>query len=280
MSIKVVSYNAELAEIVRNERIKGKKVGFVPTMGALHQGHLSLIETCKKHADFIICSIFVNPTQFNQASDLENYPRTLTKDLEQLENAECDVVFTPSADEVYRDETPLNFDFNGIDLPMEGANRPGHFEGVVRVVKRLFEIVNPDLACFGEKDFQQLAVINHMVQYYKMPIEIIGCPIIRETNGLAMSSRNVRLSEQDTLDALTLSQALKSIQVNKANMSLEECLKLAQQGLSDQVLLEYLEIADASSLLSASDWSTSKNLRAFIAAQVGDVRLIDNLELT
>jgi pantoate--beta-alanine ligase len=278
--IKVISLNDELAEIVQNERIKGKTVGFVPTMGALHQGHLSLIEACKKNADFVICSIFVNPTQFNQTSDLDNYPRTLNSDLTQLAAVNCDLVYTPSIEEVYKNEAPINFDFAGLDLPMEGANRPGHFEGVVRVVKRLFEIVQPDISCFGIKDFQQLAIIKHMVEFYQMPIEIISCPIIRETSGLAMSSRNVRLSSEDVIAALTLSKALKSIQLNSSMQNVEACLVAARKILSENVELEYLEIADSNTLLAATEWSSSNNLRAFVAARVGDVRLIDNMELT
>ncbi|MBL4705398.1 MAG: pantoate--beta-alanine ligase [Flavobacteriales bacterium] len=274
-----MSLNTELRNFIRSARQKGLKVGFVPTMGALHQGHLSLIEEAKKKSDLVICSIFINPKQFNVASDLNNYPRTMDEDLKMLASVECDVAFTPSTGEVYQKEVPFEFDFNGLDTPMEGANRPGHFKGVVQVVKRLFEIVEPDIACFGLKDFQQYSIIKQLVRYYGLPIEIIGCPIIREENGLAMSSRNVRLSDKEASDALALSKSLRMIKKNYLQLSLKESKIMAIETVKQYAELEYLEIAEPTSLKTANNWADANHLRAFIAAKVGPVRLIDNLEI-
>lgn len=279
MRIKVCSTAAEIGEVVRHYKKEGKSVGFVPTMGALHNGHISLITEAQKHADIVICSIFVNPTQFNEKTDLEKYPRTLQADVELLENANCDYVYAPTPEDVYKDEKTYEFDFKGLNEVMEGPNRPGHFEGVVQVVKRLFEIVSPDYACFGLKDFQQFAILRHMTNYFGFETKIIGCPIIREENGLAMSSRNRRLSEEDITKSLVLNRVLHFVKDNYQTLSVDDINNLARNWLSVHSELEYFSIHDSITLRPISKWEESNNPRAFIATWVGDVRLIDNMEV-
>lgn len=265
--------------MLANERVTGHKVGLVPTMGALHQGHISLIKRAKAASNFVVCSIFVNPTQFNDPKDLEKYPRTLEADLHKLAEAGCNLVYTPEIDEIYKNEADFEFDFAGLDQPMEGANRPGHFEGVVRVVKRLFEIVKPDVACFGLKDFQQFAIIKQLVRYFDLPIELIGCPIIREPNGLAMSSRNVLLSDDEVTRALSLSRSLNMVKTQFPHKTIEELKDLAIRALKNDVEVEYFEIAEPEFLTPIEDKSEAEHARAFVAARVGKVRLIDNVEI-
>ncbi len=248
-------------------------------MGALHEGHVSLIREAQRHCEVVICSIFVNPTQFNDVKDLDKYPRTLDHDLVKLEQCGCNIAFTPTVTSVYKDEQAFEFDFNGLDETMEGANRPGHFMGVVRVVKRLFEIVTPDLACFGLKDFQQFAIIKELVRQFKFPIEIIGCPIIREESGLAMSSRNVRLSDEEKERALVLYRVLNHVRSHWNTMTVDEAKQYAMDELSKFSRPEYFEIAESTFLKPVKNWDAATNLRAFVAAHVGDVRLIDNMAL-
>lgn len=258
-----------------------KKIGFVPTMGALHQGHLSLVEHSEKENDFNIVSIFVNPTQFNNSADLEKYPRTELADMKLLEEIGCDAVFIPTVDEIYPNGSHSEkFDFNGLEFQMEGKFRPGHFDGVGTVVKRLFGMIKPDNAYFGEKDFQQLRIIQQMVNSEKMNVRIVPVPIKREKDGLAMSSRNLRLTAEMRNEAPLIYKILKESKDYFKNHSVKETEKFAKKRFDQTALrLEYFEIADEETLESAHQNPDSKHLRAFVAAFAGDIRLIDNLRI-
>lgn len=279
--MKVYSTISELQDALNLLKKNGAKIGFVPTMGALHNGHISLVKESNNQCDITIVSIYVNPTQFNNSSDLEHYPRTLEQDLLLLEKENCDIVFTPSNEEIY----PNNFDKISLNLGqlaeiMEGKFRPGHFEGVVNVVYRLFDIVKPNKAFFGLKDFQQVAVIKYMVKELNLPVEIIPCPTLREDGGLAMSSRNLRLSEQDKANALILFKTLDFAKsLTKQGRSPKEVQKEAVKFFKASNLeLEYFEIVDPITLTSLeNEWVN--NSTACIVAYCNDVRLIDNLEL-
>jgi pantoate--beta-alanine ligase len=257
----------------------GKTVGFVPTMGALHDGHCSLIREAKEVCDVVVCSIFVNPTQFNETSDFSNYPRTIDADIDILERENCDILFHPSHKEVYpKNIAPTDFDFGKLELVMEGEHRPGHFKGVAMVVKRLFEMVQPDQAFFGLKDYQQFLIIRELTNQLSLSIKITGCPIVRENSGLAMSSRNQHLSEQQKEGATVLHRMLHDLKQNteKESVALEKqkiTAAVTQAGLE----IEYIEIADANSLQPISDWDSTRPTNAFIAAFTGPVRLIDNM---
>lgn len=258
------------------------QIGFVPTMGALHQGHLSLIKQSQAENDISIVSIFVNPTQFDNLEDLEKYPRHLDNDLEQLKSVNCDIVFTPSANDLYNNEvTASQFNFGGLEDQMEGAFRKGHFDGVGTIVKRLFEIVNPNNAYFGEKDFQQLQIIRSLVEQHFSDITIHGCDIYREIDGLAMSSRNARLSKSQREEAPTIHKVLLQVK----ELFKDQTPKDIQTWVSDQFIknsiltLEYFEIADESTLKTIKTKEIGKKYRAFIAINAGDIRLIDNISL-
>jgi pantoate--beta-alanine ligase len=262
------------------ERISGKRIGFVPTMGALHEGHLELVKCALKECSTVVVSIFVNPTQFNNASDLEKYPRTPQKDIELLTNLGEIKILLPSVEEIYttNDSFP-GVDISELDSVLEGKFRPGHFEGVVHVVYNLFEIVQPDKAYFGLKDFQQVAVIREMVTQLHLPVEIIACPTRREANGLALSSRNMRLSTNEREDALIIFQTLNFISSIKKDCSPEETRKLGLDYFSKGKLeLEYLEIVDGKTLKRLTD-SWVDGAVCCIAAFCGQVRLIDNMQL-
>ncbi|WP_298062899.1 pantoate--beta-alanine ligase [uncultured Rikenella sp.] len=258
-------------------------VGFVPTMGALHEGHLSLVKKCRETCDTAVVSIFVNPTQFNDPKDLANYPRTEEADLALLDAAGVDFVFAPSVEEVYPTPDTRVFDFGGLDRVMEGEHRPGHFNGVGQVVSRLFEIVKPDRAFFGEKDFQQLAIIRYMVAQLGLPIEIVGCPIVRDADGLARSSRNTLLSPEHRAAAphiyAVLSDAATSL---RGRVSVAEAKRIIAERIDANPLLEteYVEIASASTLQPVSEWGAARgDLRCFVAVHAGDIRLIDNVAI-
>ena len=253
------------------------KVGFVPTMGALHQGHMSLVRKAIDQCDVAVVSIFVNPKQFNNQGDLDNYPRNLEADLELLNKQGDVLVFAPTVDEVY----PVDFELVKLDLGkmatvMEGKFRPGHFDGVVNVVKRLFEIIKPQNAYFGQKDFQQVAVIKFMVKAFEMPIEIISCDIVREPSGLASSSRNVRLSEKDKFNSIILFDAL-TIARQMAEKSTVKDVQAQVEFMFEKsrLELEYFDIVDPETLMPIKKWM--KGAHACIAAFCGDVRLIDNM---
>jgi pantoate--beta-alanine ligase len=258
------------------------KIGFVPTMGALHQGHLSLIERAKKENDLVVASIFVNPTQFDKAEDLLKYPKTLDSDKQLLNSVGCDVVLAPSVEEMYPEKiASQKFNFDGLDAVMEGKFRPGHFDGVGTVVKRLFDIVKPDNAYFGEKDYQQLMIVKKMVETEKIPVNIIGCQISREPDGLAMSSRNKRLTEVQRLEAPLIYKSLQKAKTMFADNDLEKVKEMMSSKFSGNEILnlEYFEIADATTLLPADKKTESKKYRGFIAVFADTIRLIDNIAL-
>lgn len=273
----------ELLERLNALRSQGKSIGFVPTMGALHPGHIALVTKAKADNEVVAASIFVNPTQFNNQKDLVHYPRTLEKDTEMLENAGCDFLFFPSVDEMYPNgvkEPVPSIDLDGLDEVMEGAHRPGHFAGVIQVVKKLFDAVGPCKAYFGEKDFQQLAVIRRMVKEWKMPVEIVPCPIVREADGLAMSSRNMRLTEEERKIAPVISRALFKAKESWSSNSIEETKAVVTAMINSEpkLQLEYFEIADATTLKPAAA-GQKQNVVGCIAVHLGAVRLIDNIVL-
>ena len=271
----------DIQSAIRQHKADGLSIGFVPTMGALHRGHISLLEQSVKENDITIVSIFINPIQFNNKQDLEKYPRTLEDDCKKLEEAGCDIVFAPSAGEMYPEEVKEHYDFGQLEKVMEGEHRPGHFNGVAVVVKRLFDICMPHKAYFGEKDFQQLAIIKALVEQENMPLEIIGCPIIREEDGLAMSSRNVRLSPEERSIAPEIFKSLNWIKQQAGDRSIGEIVILAEEKLNAMpgMKIEYICIADEGTLMPVQSWDEADNIRAFIALFMGDVRLIDNLKI-
>ena len=282
--MKVVSTVIELQKQLKKKQLS--PVGFVPTMGALHEGHLSLTKSALQQCPLIVVSIFVNPTQFNDKNDLKNYPRTIDKDLELLNSVlrENDLIFTPSVKEIYPQEDKREFHFGNLDNVMEALRRPGHFNGVAQVVSRLFEIVKPDIAFFGLKDFQQLAVIRALVKQTKNKVKIIGNPIIRETDGLAMSSRNQLLGPELRLQAPIIYKTLKSASamigksdIREIKLFVEKCINVVP-GFS----LEYFEIVDDTELIPVTEKDELiKNKRYFgcIAVKAGNIRLIDNIEI-
>ncbi|WP_111707199.1 pantoate--beta-alanine ligase [Lutibacter citreus] len=261
---------------------KGTSIGFVPTMGALHKGHLSLIERAKKENDIVVVSIFVNPTQFDKQEDLINYPKSIDADLSLLKSVYCDIVFAPSSKEVYADDVKSeNFNFDGLEFKMEGKFRDGHFNGVGTIVKRLFEIVKPNKAYFGEKDFQQLQIIRNMVKNHNVPVKIVPCEIYRENDGLAMSSRNARLTEDHRKVAPFIYKTLK---LAKLKFGIENALNVVhwvENELKKQPLLEleYFEIAEEETLQTIKNKNSKQKYRAFIAVFAGKIRLIDNISL-
>ncbi len=257
-------------------------VGFVPTMGALHEGHLSLVRNSRLQNDITIASIFVNPNQFNDKNDLVKYPRIPQRDEAMLSYISCDMLFMPDEKEIYPEPDNRVFDFGGLDKVMEGTHRPGHFNGVAQVVTRLFDIVTPDRAYFGLKDFQQLAIIRKVVKDFGYPVEIVACPIIREADGLAMSSRNMLLSESQRKQALVLSRSLFMARDIKESNSPEEVIRFVTQNISNSegVELEYFEIVDGTTLQPATEWNNSHDIIGCIAARVGEVRLIDNINFS
>lgn len=276
----VYDNTSELQSALSGERQSGKRIGFVPTMGALHEGHLALVRRAMNECDTVVVSIFVNPTQFNNPTDLEKYPRMLEKDVELLDSLGPVIVFAPEYTEVYPEgEQFLGIELNGLDEVLEGKFRPGHFQGVVHVVRNLFRIVHPDKAYFGLKDFQQVAIIKHMVKVLHLPIEIVECPTSRDENGLALSSRNMHLSEQEKQDALIIPDTLHFAKEAVQGHTPDQVKELAVAHFSKGELeLEYLEIVDGDTLSSLSDkWSD--NAVCCIAAFCGPVRLIDNLRL-
>lgn len=282
--MQLVETQKLLRKAIQDAKASGKTIGFVPTMGALHQGHLSLVREAKKESDFVVTSIFVNPTQFNQAADLKKYPRTLEADLAMLEAEACDLVFVPTEDEMYPQEEVnyLDIDLGVLDKVMEGQHRPGHFDGVALVVHKLFEMVNADKAFFGEKDFQQVAVIRAMVAQTNNPTEVIACPIVREADGLAMSSRNVRLSPAHRNAAPAIAKSLRQAKEMAGSNSVEQVLQTVRRNISTEKLfeLEYFEIVDKNTLLPASNWDTANGCVACIALWAGEVRLIDNIQFS
>lgn len=270
----------DIGEYLQKQQAPKNPIGFVPTMGALHQGHLSLLKECQKISKITVCSIFVNPTQFNNVEDLKKYPQSVSNDILLLEQNECNVLFLPDEKEIYPDERSKqkHFDLGYLETILEGKFRPGHFQGVSLVVEKLLKIVNPDFLFLGQKDFQQCLVIKRLVGLMNKNIKIIICPILREESGLAMSSRNLRLSFSDRKLASELFRTLVSI---KNKLKSEDFLKLKDQAIQDLETkgfkVEYLELAKKSSLEIVSHFKPEEGLIILIAAFLGNVRLIDNL---
>lgn len=271
----------ELKRFISDVKSQLQTVGFVPTMGALHQGHLSLIEESKKNCEITICSIFVNPTQFNDQKDLLRYPKTPEKDLLLLDSCGCDAVFMPEADEMYPEKDTRKFDFGYLDTILEGAHRPGHFNGVAQIVSKLFEAVEPHKAFFGSKDYQQVMIVKALVEQLGLPVEIIACPIVRESDGLAMSSRNMLLGAEEREAAKLIPVLMQEIKNKKASgWNITDLKKYVSEKLSENVIykLDYFEICNANNLEEISE-SRQSTAIALIACYVGKIRLIDNIML-
>jgi pantoate--beta-alanine ligase len=270
----------EVKNLLDDGRKKGKKIGFVPTMGALHEGHLSLVRKCKGENDVCVTSIFVNPTQFNDKNDLEKYPRTLDKDCKWLEKEGCDIVFAPSETEMYPEPDTRVFHLGRVAEVMEGAYRPGHFNGVVQIVSKLFDVVNPDNAYFGEKDFQQIAVIRKMARQFGYKVNIVACPIVREADGLALSSRNTRLTPEQRQIAPVISRTLRESRNLMPVKTVDEVKKWVCDTINatPQLRVEYCEIVDGKTLESIDDWRETDEPVGCITVFCGEVRLIDNIK--
>ena len=279
--MRIVKTINELISLVNELKADNKTIGFVPTMGALHEGHLTLVRQCVAENEVCMVSVFVNPTQFNNKADLEKYPRNVEKDAQLLEEAGCAYVFAPSAEEMYSTdelEKTFEFDFGGMDRLMEGKFRPGHFNGVVQVVSKLFKLVQPDKAYFGKKDFQQLAIIHRMVRLMHFQVEIIDCPIVREASGLAMSSRNERLSAAERDTAANIYRILNESRNLTDKMSPGELTQWVTDEVNNAggLSVEYFDIADRETLITIDRWQPESI--GCIAVFCGEVRLIDNIE--
>ena len=271
----------ELERFLSERRSKGDKIGFVPTMGALHQGHLSLISNSKTSCNLTVCSIFVNPNQFNDKDDLQKYPRTPSEDINLLKSADCDVVFMPTVEEIYPHQEITHFDFGYLDKVLEGQHRPGHFNGVAQVVKRLFEIVKPNKAFFGGKDFQQVMIVKALVKKLALDVEIVPCAILREKDGLAMSSRNTLLSIQERQLAVNIPIWLQDAKKIIKTSQLTEAKKFISHEISKHpsMRLDYFEVCELDSLEILNDDTEFNSRIALIALFVGKIRLIDNINI-
>jgi len=272
---------SSLKQAINNKKAAGKTIGFVPTMGALHAGHISLIDESKKQTDVTVVSIFVNPTQFNDSKDLENYPRTIKSDIQKLENVKADILFLPDVKEIYPEPDTRQFDFGKLDKVMEGRFRKGHFNGVAQVVSKLFDIVEPNKAFFGQKDFQQYVIIKTLASKYmaEYNIDIVRCPIIREKDGLAMSSRNLLLLDEQRKNANVIYKTLKKAKENYSGKSVEEIKKFVIEEINKNPFLEveYFSIVDDVNLEEIKEMTEEKNKVGCIAVYCGKIRLIDNI---
>lgn len=281
--MQIFSDTEQIKVVIDTFKAQQLKIGLVPTMGALHKGHLALVEKALANNDKVFVSIFVNPTQFNNPDDLIKYPRTLEKDIELLESLSTDIlIFAPSVEAIYTGSTrSQKFDFDGLEFEMEGKFREGHFDGVGTVVKRFFDIIRPDNAYFGEKDFQQLQIIKKMVSKHNIPVNVVACKIYRESNGLAMSSRNTRLTDEQKKAAPFIYKTLKTAKQYFGTKSADQVTKWVTKQFENQALLhlEYFIIADVDTLKEIKRKSNNKTYRAFIAVYAGEVRLIDNIAL-
>jgi pantoate--beta-alanine ligase len=278
--MKIIKQKRELQSEIESFKASGKTIGFVPTMGALHDGHKSLVERAVAENEICVVSVFVNPTQFNNSTDLEKYPRNLERDAEFLEKVGCRIVFSPEPQEIYQPDeldSRFEFDFGGLDTVMEGKFRPGHFNGVVQIVSKLFQLVQPDKAYFGEKDFQQLAIIHRMVNVMNLQVEIVDCPIVREASGLALSSRNERLNEDERKKAVEISKVLSESRNFAPQLSPIELTQWVVEQINSRpgLEVEYYEIVNTSTLQPVYSWSASSV--GCIAVYCGEVRLIDNI---
>lgn len=277
--MKIIQTIKELQAELSIQKAAGKKIGLVPTMGALHAGHASLVERSVAENEVTVVSIFVNPTQFNDKNDLAKYPRTLEADCQLLQSVGASIAFAPSVDEVYPEPDTRSFSYAPLDTVMEGAFRPGHFNGVCQIVSKLFDMVQPHRAYFGEKDFQQLAIIREMVRQMDYPLEIVGCPIVREADGLAMSSRNTRLSQEERTTALNISRILFESQEYAKSHTLIETKTFVEEGIAtvDGLRLEYYEVVDDRTLQAVRAWDEAEGVVGCITVFCGEVRLIDNI---
>lgn len=278
--MKLIQTIKELRAELDTLRKEGKSVGLVPTMGALHAGHASLVKRAVAENDVVVVSDFVNPTQFNDQNDLLKYPRTLEADCKLLDSCGVTFVFAPSVEEIYPEPDTRQFSYAPLDTVMEGKFRPGHFNGVCQIVSKLFMIVEPDRAYFGEKDFQQLAIIREMVRKYPFNLQIVGCPIVREDDGLALSSRNARLSSEQRTQALQISRTLfASVEYAKAH-TLAETKAFVEKAIEEAegLTIEYFEIVDGDTLQTVSEWNDSNYIVGCITVYCGEVRLIDNIK--
>ena len=278
--MKVVHTIKDLQAELSALKVQGKKVGLVPTMGALHAGHASLVKRSVSENGVTVVSVFVNPTQFNDKNDLEKYPRTLEADCSLLEECGAALVFAPSVSEMYPEPDTRQFSYAPLDTVMEGAFRPGHFNGVCQIVSKLFDAVQPDRAYFGEKDFQQLAIIREMVRQLNYSLEIVGCPIVREEDGLALSSRNKRLSAEERENALNISRTLFKSHNFAATHTVSETQKMVEDAIeaAPGLRLEYFEIVDGNTLQKINDWENTSYAVGCITVFCGEVRLIDNIK--
>ena len=278
--MKIVNSIKDLKNFLALEREKGKKVGLVPTMGALHAGHISLVKRCVAENDICVVSDFVNPTQFNDKHDLETYPRTLDADCALLESVGCDYVFAPSVAEMYPEPDTRVFNLGPVAEVMEGPRRPGHFNGVAQVVSKLFYIVEPDNAYFGEKDFQQIAVIREMVRQLNLPVHIVDCPIQREADGLALSSRNTRLTPEQRQKAPVIARTLKESTTFVPAKSVQEVIDYVVNTINQvpEMEVEYFEIVDGNTMQPIQNWSDTTYPVGCITVYCGEVRLIDNIK--
>lgn len=279
--MKILKHSSDLHKYLNQPLFKNCKIGFVPTMGALHQGHLSLLNTSKNQTDVTVCSIYVNPTQFNNPKDFEKYPITLEQDILMLEAHGCDVLFLPETNEMYPNPDALNkhFELGYLETILEGKFRPGHFQGVCMIVETLLETVQPDILFLGQKDFQQCMVIKKLIELKKLPVEVMICPTLREASGLAMSSRNTRLNEEEKKLATQLFQSLRwikeniSTSTNFTSLQKVQIEKLEQSGFK----VDYLELALRNNLELVDNYHSGKKYVLLIAAYLGDIRLIDNI---
>lgn len=278
--MEIVYTIKDLQVALSDLRVRGKKVGLVPTMGALHAGHASLVKRCVAENDVAVVSVFVNPTQFNDKNDLIKYPRTLEADCRLLEDCGVAYVFAPSVEEMYPEPDMRQFSYAPLDTVMEGAFRPGHFNGVCQIVSKLFDAVEPDRAYFGEKDFQQLTIIREMVRRMNYPLGIVGCPIVREADGLALSSRNARLSAEERKNALKISQALFESRTFAASHTVAETQKFVEDAIAvaPGLRLEYFELVDGNTLQKITNWEDTSYAVGCITVFCGEVRLIDNIK--
>jgi pantoate--beta-alanine ligase len=277
--------NSDLNEYIAKKRAEGIKIGFVPTMGALHAGHISLIKLSRNKAEITICSIFVNPTQFNDPSDYEKYPNTLPTDVDLLAEAGCDVLFLPTITEIYPEgagasKSPIPLD--GLDQQLEGTSRPGHFQGVAQVVKRLLDLVKPDLLILGQKDFQQVLVVRKMIEHFNMSVEVVRAAIVREENGLAMSSRNVRLSKDAREKVGVIYKALSYVKERYRKIECDVLIERAKEMILEKLegaTIDYLLIADSETLME-TDSNNNREKVLLAAVWVEGVRLLDNILLS
>jgi pantoate--beta-alanine ligase len=277
--MQVVSSITQLKLILKGFRSESRSIGFVPTMGALHKGHISLVTYSNRDNEITVVSIFVNPTQFNDKNDLKNYPRTMEADLALLEENEVDIVFAPTEKEMYPEPDTRFFDFGNLEKVMEGAHRPGHFNGVAQIVSKLLFAVEPDKAYFGEKDFQQLAIIKQLVLQLNLPVQIVPCPIMRETDGLAMSSRNVLLLPNQRKEATLISKTLFESQKLASTYTIENLKTWVVDTINknSELQVEYFEIVDDKDLIPIFSWKEEQEKVGCIAVKVGAIRLIDNI---